>query len=102
MRALIAILLLVTLTACQLQRPGEIAPREVPGCDQIESLSDTVDLESLTAEQRELLIYCKTAAATEAAKATATHTDFVADMSYLSVVLSAGAMIAAIMLQMDS
>jgi hypothetical protein len=88
---------LLALTACQLNRPGEVSPlRAAPGCAELETVSRGTDVEDLSPEQLEQLTYCHTAAAAESARATESHTDFLADMSYLGILLNVAAVVVAV------
>ena len=88
MRAPLVLLLVLTLAGCSVRRPGEIAPRDIPGCAELVDQARASAPALLTPEQLDRLNYCHTAAAAESARATESHTNFTADLGYISLVLS--------------
>lgn len=94
MRKLVPLGLIVTLAACQLQRPGEVRPQRIPGCETVSTRAYAP--ETLSDHELAVLAYCRAAQTAEMARATEANTDFTADMTYLSLVV--GAMTAALSL----
>lgn len=88
MRIPLVVLLVLTFAGCSIRRPGEISPREIPGCPELVEQARASAPASLTPEQLQRLSYCHAAAAAEAARATESHTNFTADLGYVSLVLS--------------
>lgn len=98
MRAIsILLILTLTLSACAVTRPGEIRPARITGCDTVNAETRGVDVETLTDAQIARMTYCRQAEESEAAKATEQHSDFVADMTFLGIVINLAGIVAAVL-----
>jgi hypothetical protein len=88
-----AALLLLSLSGCHLNRPGEYRPQTSAACapQQVDELETR--FEQLSESERDRLEYCRLAQASEAQRATQEHLDYIADVQFISILLGATAIV---------
>ena len=93
----LTLLVLLLLTAgCHMRRPGEVQPTPIAACEPQRVAILEARYEQITAAERELLSYCRTAQAAQALSATQEHVDYIADLQFLGIVLTAVSVVLAV------
>ena len=81
--------LALVASGCHLQRPGEVRPEPIPACEPQRLATLEARFEQASPAEREFLNYCRNAQAATALRATQEHIDWIADVQYIGILLSA-------------